>query len=336
MNNQEDILKKIALGTAAKDSHSVSDLLVTKVKHDLERFGEESKDLNTMETYRAFKMLNLPINAYTRDMIHEAGAGYHTNGEAAYYTEVEGNIDSRLMSAVDDEERESIMRDILPTVPTNSLKKFQKYFIDTQDKLNAKANHKARAGQQIQFQNFLSKFKSSELDINRSLEAHVSDAVRGFTSGLGDLVEVKEGSFKIPGEGGDYKDIYSLPQVESLQDEFTTEVDLKPGARRLFKGLLDKDRQKQVQKEAQTTEIMFNNLKRFTEDVQTNIILDRAYSNPDEASKLALEGVSKQVKQDIYTGQVGPRARDIANQLRKYSRRVMIAMSERLDNAGPK
>lgn len=336
MNNQINILKKIATGTAPKEPHTVSDLLVTKVEDDLATFAVESKDLDPLETYNAFKMLDLPVNAHTKDMIHEAGAGYHVNGMNAYYTEVEDDIDYKIMAAVDDEERESLMRDLLPTVPTHSLGKFQKYFINTQDKLNAKADHKARATQQVQFQNFLDKYRFESLDINRSLESHVSDAVRSFTTGLGDQVEVIDGSFKIPGEGGNYRDVYSLPDVDSLQDRFTTEVDLKPVARRLFKTTLDTERKRQTEREVQVTETMYNNLERFTSDVQTNIILDRAYSSPDEAPQLALQGIAKQVSRDISIGQVGPRARDIANQLRKYARRVTVAMSERMDDAGRK
>ena len=154
INDQLGILNKVAMGSTPKEETSVPDLMAVKVADDLAMFKLESKNLDPLETMKAFKNLELPMNNYTKNMIHEAGSKIHPHGKAAYYTEVEENIEFSIAAAVDDEQRESILRDILPSVPEQSMKKMSHYFLATQDKLNARALHKARAGQVIEFQNF--------------------------------------------------------------------------------------------------------------------------------------------------------------------------------------
>ena len=332
VNDQLGILSKVAMGSAPQEQVSVPDLMVNKVADDLAMFSLESRDLDPIETMNAFKHLELPMNNYTKTMIHEAGAKIHPHGKAAYYTEVEENIEFSIAAAVDDEQRESILRDLLPSVPEQSMKKMSHYFLATQDKLNAKALHKARAGQVIEFQNFLDKFRFASLDINKSLEAHASDAVKGYTTGFGDSVEVQGGSFVIPTESGEYQSVYALADVEDLQDRFTSEVDLKPIARKLFTQTLAKEQERHTKRETQITSKMYESLERFPSDIQTNIILDRAYNSPKESKKLALEGITKQTRREIHRKTTGTRAIEIAHTLSKYADRLELAMSERMSD----
>ena len=141
------------------------------------------------------------------------------------------------------------------------------------------------------------------------------------------------GSFKIPSPDGNYVDVFALPDADSIQDRFTSEVDLKPIARKLFRTTLDKQRSNHVLRETQVTSKMFESLERFSPDIQTNIILDRAYNSPNESADLALEGISKQVRREIKNKTIGTSARDVVNSLKKYANRVTLAMSERISDA---
>ena len=146
------------------------------------------------------------------------------------------------------------------------------------------------------------------------------------------MVGVQQGSFVIPAEDGQHRSVYALPDIEDIQDMFTSEVDLKPIARKLFKQTIAKEQQRHVKRETQITSKMYESLERFPDDIQTNIILDRAFNSPEESPELALEGISKQTRRDIHKGTVGKRAIEIAHNLKKYADRLTLAMSERMSD----